>query len=92
MAFAAPRRSIANARIPLPAPTSRPRLSAKSIVSSSSMQSDVVARVEHTLILSGILIDRAAEVIAACAEHGLRLAEERKKGEWWVGSFRIGGP
>jgi ribosomal protein L11 methyltransferase len=50
---------------------------------------DVVAHVEHTLILSGILLDRAAEVVAACEGHGLRLAEERKRGEWWAGSFRI---
>jgi len=42
-----------------------------------------------TLILSGILVDRAAEVVAACAARGLRLAEERKKSEWWAGSFRI---
>jgi len=52
----------------------------------------IASRVAHTLILSGILIDRAAEVIAACGEHGLRLAEERKKSEWWAGSFKIGGP
>jgi ribosomal protein L11 methyltransferase len=53
---------------------------------------DVVARVGHTLILSGILLDRAAEVVAACKQHGLRLVEERKKGEWWAGSFRIRRP
>jgi ribosomal protein L11 methyltransferase len=53
---------------------------------------DVVARVEHTLILSGILLDRAAEVIAACETRGLSLVEERKKGEWWAGSFRIPEP
>jgi ribosomal protein L11 methyltransferase len=50
---------------------------------------DVVARVAGRLILSGILIDRAPEVIAACAARGLRLVEERKKSEWWAGSFRI---
>lgn len=49
----------------------------------------VVAHVAGTLILSGILIDRAAEVVAAGAGHGLRLVEERKKSEWWAGSFRI---
>jgi len=51
---------------------------------------DVVARVGGALILSGILIERAAEVIAACSSHGLRLAEERKKGEWWAGRFDFG--
>jgi ribosomal protein L11 methyltransferase len=45
-----------------------------------------------TLILSGILVDRAAEVVRACENRGLRLAEERKKGEWWAGSFRIPEP
>ena len=50
---------------------------------------DVVTHIGGTLILSGILADRAAEVVAACAGHGLRLAEERKKSEWWAGSFRI---
>jgi ribosomal protein L11 methyltransferase len=50
---------------------------------------DVVAHVRRTLILSGILVDRAAEVVAACETHGLRLEEERKKGEWWAGSFMI---
>lgn len=50
---------------------------------------DVAAHVGGTLILSGIIVDRAAEVVAACAARGLRLAEERKKNEWWAGSFRI---
>ena len=50
---------------------------------------EIVDRVGGTLILSGILVDRAAEVVAACAARGLRLAEERKKSEWWAGSFRI---
>ena len=45
-----------------------------------------------TLILSGILVDRAAEVVRACENRGLHLAEERKKGEWWAGSFRIPEP
>ena len=49
----------------------------------------ITAHVKRTLILSGILVDRAAEVVAACERHGLRLAEERIKGEWWAGSFMI---
>ncbi len=47
----------------------------------------VAARVAGTLILSGILTDRADEVVRACAGHGLRLAQEREKGEWWAGAF-----
>jgi ribosomal protein L11 methyltransferase len=50
---------------------------------------DVVGHVGGTLILSGILLERAAEVVSACGEHALRLTEGRKKGEWWAGSFRI---
>jgi len=49
---------------------------------------DVVRHVGGTLILSGILSDRAAEVVRACAAHGLRLEREREKGEWWAGAFR----
>ena len=48
---------------------------------------DVAAHVEGTLILSGILIDRAAEVVRACAARGLRLGQQREKGEWWAGAF-----
>ncbi len=51
---------------------------------------DVAARVGGTLILSGILIERSEEIIRACGERGLRLAEGRKKGEWWAGSFKLG--
>ncbi|HEV2721805.1 MAG TPA: 50S ribosomal protein L11 methyltransferase [Thermoanaerobaculia bacterium] len=40
-----------------------------------------------TLILSGILGDRAAVVVRACAARGLRFVRERAKGEWWAGSF-----
>ena len=50
---------------------------------------EIAGHVGGTLILSGILVERAAEVVAACAARGLRLAEERKKSEWWAGSFRI---
>jgi ribosomal protein L11 methylase PrmA len=48
---------------------------------------EVVGHVDGTLILSGILTDRAAEVVRACASRGLRLAREREKGEWWAGAF-----
>src|SRR6185436_8113263 len=47
---------------------------------------DVVGHVGGSLILSGILVDRAAEVERACAEHGLRLGAWREKGEWWAGA------
>ena len=50
---------------------------------------DVVKRLAENgrLILSGILIVRADEVIRAAATHGLYLAEARDRGEWWAGSF-----
>jgi len=48
---------------------------------------EVAAHVGETLILSGILADRAAEVVRACALRGLRLVDEREKGEWWAGAF-----
>ena len=41
-----------------------------------------------SLILSGILAVKRDDVVRACAGHGLVLAEERAKGEWWVGIFR----
>lgn len=49
---------------------------------------EVVARLDGTLILSGILTVRSAEVIEACAAHQLTLVEWREKGEWWAGLFR----
>ena len=45
----------------------------------------VVARVARDLILSGILLERRAEVVAACP---LPLAGELANGEWWAGRFR----
>jgi ribosomal protein L11 methyltransferase len=48
---------------------------------------DVAGHVGGTLILSGILVERAAEVVRACAARGLRLSREREKGEWWAGAF-----
>lgn len=39
------------------------------------------------LVLSGILVAKRDEVVAAAAGHGLALLSERSKGEWWAGSF-----
>ena len=39
------------------------------------------------LLLSGILVVKREDVVAAAATHGLRLHEERAKGEWWAGVF-----
>lgn len=39
------------------------------------------------LILSGILLSRRDDVVEAA--RGLRLQDERSKGEWWAGRFRI---
>jgi ribosomal protein L11 methyltransferase len=50
---------------------------------------DVVARVadDGRLILSGILIVKQDDVIAAAASQQLWLADERARGEWWAGVF-----
>jgi ribosomal protein L11 methyltransferase len=42
---------------------------------------------EAQLILSGILIVRRNDVVAAAARHGLHLTAERERGEWWAGCF-----
>jgi ribosomal protein L11 methyltransferase len=49
---------------------------------------DVVRFVAGPLILSGILVVKRDDVVAACAEHRLRLVDERERGEWWAGTFR----
>jgi ribosomal protein L11 methyltransferase len=50
---------------------------------------DVVPRMaeDARLILSGILVVRRDFVIEAARAHGLVLAHEREKGEWWAGVF-----
>jgi ribosomal protein L11 methyltransferase len=50
---------------------------------------DVKRHVSGSLILSGILVIKRDDVVRACAEHGLELAEERAKGEWWAGRFKL---
>ena len=50
---------------------------------------DVKRHVDGSLILSGILVIKRDDVVGACAEHGLELAEERAKGEWWAGRFKL---
>lgn len=49
---------------------------------------DVRRHLGGSLILSGILVVKRDDVVRACAGHGLGLAAERSKGEWWVGVFR----
>ncbi len=49
------------------------------------LMAEVVTHVARDLILSGILLERRDEVVAACP---LPLAEERERGEWWAGRFR----
>lgn len=39
------------------------------------------------LILSGILTEERAEVLAATAHHGFNLEEEDREDEWWSGAF-----
>jgi ribosomal protein L11 methyltransferase len=50
---------------------------------------DVVQRmaVDARLILSGILLVKRNEVVDAAAMRGLRLIDERARGEWWAGVF-----
>jgi len=52
----------------------------------------VVARMaeDARLMLSGILAVKRDDVVAAARTHGLALAEEREKGEWWAGVFQRG--
>lgn len=50
---------------------------------------EVRRHVGGSLILSGILVVKRDDVVRACAGHGLALAEERTKGEWWAGRFRL---
>lgn len=54
---------------------------------------DVVPRLANgaRLILSGILGVKRDDVIAAAAQHGLKLVSERERGEWWAGVF-VGPP
>lgn len=51
---------------------------------------DVVPRLANDarLILSGILVVKRGEVVAAAGTHGLALVDERQRGEWWAGVFR----
>lgn len=50
---------------------------------------EVKSHVDGSLILSGILVIKRDDVVRACAEHGLELVEERAKGEWWAGRFKL---
>ncbi|MCM2314417.1 MAG: 50S ribosomal protein L11 methyltransferase [Thermoanaerobaculia bacterium] len=43
------------------------------------------------LITSGILVTQKDDVIAAAVTHGLKLADERTRGEWWAGAFCSAG-
>jgi len=48
---------------------------------------DVVRHVGHALILSGILIVKRDDVIAAAAQNGLVFERGVERGEWWAGMF-----
>ncbi len=48
---------------------------------------EVVPHVGHVLILSGILIVKRDDVIAAARQNALTFAGERERGEWWAGMF-----
>ena len=50
---------------------------------------EVKSHVDGSLIVSGILVIKRDDVVAACSAHGLQLVEERSKGEWWAGRFTL---
>jgi ribosomal protein L11 methyltransferase len=51
---------------------------------------DIAARLgeDGRLILSGILVIKRDDVVAAARTHGLAPVSERTKGEWWAGVLR----
>lgn len=51
---------------------------------------DIAARVDvdGRLLLSGILVIKRDDVVAAARSHGLVPVSERTKGEWWAGVFQ----
>lgn len=53
---------------------------------------DIAARVaeDGRLILSGILVVKRDDVVAAARAHGLVPVSERTKGEWWAGVLQRG--
>jgi ribosomal protein L11 methyltransferase len=55
---------------------------------------DVVPRLgaNARLVLSGILVVKREDVVAAAQTHSLALVDERERGEWWAGVFaRVAG-
>jgi ribosomal protein L11 methyltransferase len=48
---------------------------------------EVVPHIGNVLILSGILIVKRDDVIAAARQNALTFAGERERGEWWAGMF-----
>lgn len=42
---------------------------------------------EGRLVLSGILVTRRGDVVAAAKSRALTLVDERERGEWWAGVF-----
>lgn len=43
---------------------------------------------DAALIVSGVLNARREDVVIAAATHGLRLRDEKSRGEWWAGVFQ----
>jgi ribosomal protein L11 methyltransferase len=41
-----------------------------------------------SLIVSGVLNERRDDVVEAAGAHGLRLSDEKRRGEWWAGVFQ----
>jgi ribosomal protein L11 methyltransferase len=49
---------------------------------------EAVRHMRDAMIVSGILVERRDEVLAAAAGCGLRLARGKTRGEWWAGELR----
>jgi len=50
---------------------------------------EIKGHIDGVLVVSGILIVQREYVVDACERHGLRLLNERQKGEWWAGTFSV---
>jgi ribosomal protein L11 methylase PrmA len=48
---------------------------------------EIKEHLDGVLVVSGILIVQRDYVVDVCERRGLRLKDEREKGEWWAGTF-----
>jgi len=50
---------------------------------------EIKTHLDGLLVVSGILTVQRDYVVDACERRGLRLKNEREKGEWWAGTFSV---